>query len=170
MKRIYFAGKFKKSKKYTALEQILKNDYRAKILKNKTHMAYYIPDLKINDRYIYSGPFYCEQNEKGETSTTNCDIVLHTEFNQVKNCDIFVCIFNTNCSIGSVVELGWALNMHKKIFILYRKIPSVHEIPSEYWFAIADAQKRDNSVSVFEYSSQKELMKLLTQNILGEQK
>jgi len=149
---IYFGGKFKKSKKYSALTQMLKNDYRAKILKNKTHIAYYIPNLKINDRYIYSGPFYCEQNEKGKTSTTNCDIVLNAEFNQVKNCDIFVCVFDRNFSIGSVVELNWALNANKKIFILYRKTPSVHEIPSEYWFAIADAKRRNKHISVFEYN------------------
>ena len=168
MELIYFAGKFRKSKKYSALEQILKNDYRAKILKNKTHMAYYIPDLKINDRYIYSGPFYCEQNEKGKTSTTNCDIVLNSEFNQVKNCDIFVCVFDTNFSIGSVVELGWALNTNKKIFILYRKTPSTHEIPSEYWFAIADAKRRNEHVSTFEYNSKKEMLQTIKQKILGE--
>ena len=168
MENIYFGGKFGKSKKYSALEQILKNDYRAKILKNKTHMAYYIPNLKINDRYTYSGPFYCEQNEKGATSTTNCDIVLNSEFNQVKNCDIFVCVFDTNFSIGSVVELGWALNMNKKIFILYRKTPSAHEIPSEYWFAIADAKRRNNHVAIFEYNSKKEMLQTIKQKILGE--
>jgi len=162
MKKIYFAGKFNLIKGDSlTLEQKLVNDYRSLLLGSSKLLTYYQPDLRLNDKYQYLGPFYCEQASQGDFTSTDCNVVLNSEFNFVKNCDIYIAVFGESFSVGTIVELGWALNMNKKIVILYKEENSKYQIKSEYWFAIADALSRSNNIELFSYIKENEIINIL---------
>lgn len=166
MKKVYFGGKFNLNKEKVLLEEALVNDYRSELLGDSKLMCRYQETLMINKDYQYLGPFYCEQASKGDFTSTDCNVVLSSEFEAVKKCDIFVCVFGENFSVGSVVELGWALNLNKEIIILYKEEESKYQIKSEYWFAIADALSRSNNIKVFKYDENNNIV-LLLKNILN---
>lgn len=158
MKKIYFAGKFNliKNDNLTLQEKLI-NDYRSFILGSPQKLAYYNKNLYIKDKIHYLGPFYCEKASNGDFTSTDCKTVLGNERKFVIDCDIFFVVFDSSFSVGSVVELGWALNMNKEIIILYREEETKYNIKSEYWFAIADAMEKSNKVSVYKYSNEHEL-------------
>lgn len=168
MKKIYFAGKFNLIKDNAlTLEDRLVNDFRSKLLGSSKLLTYYQENLKINDKYQYLGPFYCEQASLGDYTSTDCNVVLNAEFDAVKKCDIYVAVFGEKFSVGTVVELGWAINMNKKIVIIYREEESNYQIKSEYWFAIADAIKRSKFIDVFNYHEENEIVDIIKENILN---
>ena len=153
MKKVYFAGKFNLIKdKKLPLHKRLVNDFRAKILEDSMRLTYASSDLYINDKYQYTGPFYCEQASNGDFTSTDCNVVLNSEYESVSNCDIYLALFDENFSVGTVVELGWAVKMDKEIVIFYKEEDSNYDIKSEYWFAIADALKRSNKVKVYKFN------------------
>ena len=162
MKKIYLAGKFNliKDNKLT-LEERLINDFRSKLIGGSNRLCYYQNDLYINNKYQFLGPFYCEQASEGDFTSTDCSVVLNSEKESVKKCDIYVAVFGESFSVGTIVELGWALNMNKEIIILYQEEESKYQIKSEYWFAIADALSRSKNVRVFNYIDENEIVGLL---------
>ncbi len=162
MKKIYFAGKFNLSKEKTSLEKALVNDYRSFLLGNSKLLCQYQELLMLNENYQYLGPFYCEQASLGNFTSTDCNVVLSSEKESVKKCDIFVCVFGEKFSVGSIVELGWALNSNKEIIILYQETEdSEYQIKSEYWFAIADALSRSKNIKIFKYKDNKDITSTL---------
>lgn len=168
MKKIYFAGKFNLLKDKTkTLEERLINDYRSIILNSSKKLTYAKTDLNINDNYQYTGPFYCEQASSGDFTSTDCNVVLNAEYDSIKNCDIFLVVFGENFSVGSIVELGWSLNMDKEIVILYKEEESSYQIKSEYWFAIADAIKRTSKIKVFKYNNENEIVEIINNEMLN---
>ena len=172
MKKIYFAGKFnlikeKTSKEKTSLEASLVNDYRSIILGNPKLLCQYQESLMLTKNYQYLGPFYCEQASLGNFTSTDCNIVLSCEKESVTECDIFVCVFGEKFSVGSIVELGWALNLNKEIILLYQETKnSPYQIKSEYWFAIADALSRSQNIKIFKYKDNNDIISIL-KNILN---
>lgn len=66
---------------------------------------------------------------------------------------IYFALFDQNFSVGTIVELGWAIDMDKEIIIFYQEEDSNYDIKSEYWFAIADALKRSNKVKAHKFSN-----------------
>ena len=94
--------------------------------------------------------------------------MISTEYSQVKSCDIFVVVFDKSLSTGAVTELAWAINHKKQIYILYIKQPSSHDIKSDYWFAIADAMRRNKNTTVIAYETESEIIEIIKQNILKE--
>lgn len=167
MKKIYFAGKFNLLKDNNLpLEQRLINDYRSKILGSSKLLTYHQEKLIINDNYQYLGPFYCEQASNGNYTSTDCNVVLNSEMEAVKNCDIYVAVFNQSFSVGTIVELGWAISMNKKIIIFYQNEETSYQIKSEYWFAIADAIARGNDVTVFSCNDNDEVVEKIKSEIL----
>ena len=168
MKKIYFAGKFNLLKDDSlTLQDKLIDDYRSYILGSPQKLAYYNDEIYIKDKIHYLGPFYCEKASNGDFTSTDCKTVLNNERKFVIECDIFFVVFDYSFSVGSIVELGWALNMNKRIIILYREEPTKYSIKSEYWFAIADAMEKSNKLSVYKYSDENEL-KCKIDNILEE--
>ena len=164
MKKVYFAGKFNLIKdKKLPLHKRLVNDFRAKILEDSMRLTYASSDLYINDKYQYTGPFYCEQASNGDFTSTDCNVVLNSEYESVSNCDIYLALFDEKFSVGTVVELGWAVKMDKEIVIFYKEEDSNYDIKSEYWFAILDAIKRGRNVKVYQYQKQEELILLINQ-------
>lgn len=154
MKKIYFAGKFNLDKnKEKALADRLINDYRSKILEDSHKLTYAADKLKMNNGNIYNGPFYCEQASNGDFTSNDCNIVLDAEYEAVSKCDIYFALFDQNFSVGTIVELGWAINMDKEIIIFYQEEDSNYDIKSEYWFAIADALKRSNKVKAYKFNN-----------------
>jgi nucleoside 2-deoxyribosyltransferase len=115
-----------------------------------THVS---SDLYLNDKYQYIGPFYCEQASNGDFTSTDCNVVLNAEYEAVISSDVYLAVFDENFSVGTVVELGWALRMDKEIVIFYKEEDSDYEIKSEYWFAIADALKRGKKVKVYKFNN-----------------
>lgn len=153
MEKIYFAGKFNLLKDKTkSLEERLVNDYRSLILSSPKKLTYAKENLRLNDRYIYKGPFYCEQASNGDFTSTDCNVVINAEYDAVEDSDIYFALFDENFSVGTIVELGWAINMNKKIIIFYKEETSNYQIKSEYWFAIADAMKRSNRIRVYKFN------------------
>lgn len=168
MKKIYFSGKFKRLKdKGISLEQSLVNDYRAKILGSAKLLSIYQENLTVDNRFIYAGPFYCEQASNGEYTSTDCVSVLNAELKAVKDCDVFFAVFDENFSVGTIVELEWALMFGKEIVILYQEEESSYQIKSEYWFAIADALRQNPQIKVKSFQSDENMMSL-TETILEE--
>ncbi len=164
MKKIYFAGKFNKKKaKDISLEEALIDDFRSKLLANPKLLTTYQDNLIINNKFQYLGPFYCEQASNGNFTSTDCNDVLNAEYEFVQKSDIFVVVFSESFSVGSVVELGWALNSDKKIIILYQEEDSCYTIKSEYWFAIADAIKKSPNLLIRKYKNYSDISPLIQQ-------
>jgi nucleoside 2-deoxyribosyltransferase len=154
MRKIYFAGKFNLTKdKNVPLCERLINDFRVKILGDPIKLTHVSSDLYLNDKYQYIGPFYCEQASNGDFTSTDCNVVLNAEYEAVISSDVYLAVFDENFSVGTVVELGWALRMDKEIVIFYKEEDSYYEIKSEYWFAIADALKRGKKVKVYKFNN-----------------
>ena len=120
----------------------------------------------LADEICYSGPFYCEAASNGEYTSTDCQTVISAEWKSVRDCDVYVAVFGEDFSVGTVVELGWALAFEKEIFILYKNEESRYSIASEYWFAIADAMRRGDRVSVFTYDDESQIEKIIDREIL----
>lgn len=159
MKKIYFAGKFNLIKdKKLSLEKRLVNDFRAQLLGNSKKLTYADENTKLNENYIYKGPFYCEQASNGDFTSTDCNVVLNSEYKAVSESDIYFAVFDENFSVGTIVELGWAIDLNKKIIIFYKEEASNYQIKSEYWFAIADAMKRSNKIKVYKFNNIKEVI------------
>ena len=154
MKKIYFAGKFKIEKdKNKNLNERLKNDYRAKLIGDKGSLCCSKSSLRLDNEIVYAGPFYCEQASNGDFTSSDCNVVLDAEYNFVKNCDICLAVLDENFSVGTIVELGWAIQKQKKIVIFYKEEESNYNIKSEYWFAIADVIKRSKHSKIFVYKN-----------------
>lgn len=167
MKKVYLSGKFNKTtEKNVNLARRLRNDYRSLLLGDAARLTYAKDDVKLNDKYLYSGPFYCEQASTGEFTSTDCRVVVAAEYAAVNNCDVFIAVFDENDSPGTVVELGWALNSGKEIYILYKPSDSKYTIQSEHWFPITDAQMRNNQTQVFAYGDMDEMLNIIQNNIL----
>ena len=162
MRKIYFAGKFNKTKEHNlTLEQSLINDYRSKILGNSEALTYYQDRLVVNDKFLYMGPFYCEKASNGDYTSTDCDVVINAEYDAIKNSDMFVVVLGESFSVGSIVELGWALDMNKEIVILYQEEKSDYKIKSEYWFAIANALRKSNQITVRKYQKYAQICSII---------
>lgn len=153
MKKIYFAGKFKLDKdKSLHLAQRLKQDFRAKILEDSEKLTYANENIVLSNGHVYSGPFYCEQASNGDFTSTDCNVVLKAEYEAVSKSDIYFALFDQNFSVGTIVELDWAIEMDKEIIIFYEEEESEHDIKSEYWFAIANALLKSKKVKVFKFN------------------
>lgn len=159
MEKIYFAGKFNllKDKSKTLAERLV-NDYRSIILGESKKLTYADENLRLNNDYIYKGPFYCEQASNGDFTSTDCNVVLNAEYEAVKDCDIYFAVFDEHFSVGTIVELEWAIQMNKKIIIFYKEEASNYQIKSDYWFAIADALKRGKNVKVNSFNNINEVI------------
>ena len=73
-----------------------------------------------------------------------------------------MCVFDDTFSVGTVVELNWAVNLNKEIIICFqKKDDSPYNIKSEYWFAIVDALNRTKNVKIFPFSTHEELLELI---------
>lgn len=162
MKKIYFSGKFNRLKqKGLTLEQSLAKDYRAQLLGSPTLLTKAQKSLTVDNRFIYTGPFYCEQASNGEYTSTDCSVVLNEELKAVQNSDVFIAVFDKSFSVGTIVELEWALSQNKDVVILYRPQNSVYQIKSEYWFAIADALRQNPDIKIHSFQTSKQMMKIM---------
>lgn len=162
MKRVYFAGKFNLLKDKTlSLSERLVNDFRSILLGDSKLLTNASDNLQLNDKYIYSGPFYCEQASNGDYTSTDCNVVLESEYKAVMLSDIYVCVFSESFSVGTIVELDWALEHNKDIIILYQEEDSNYDIKSEYWFAIANALKKKKDIKVYKYKNGDDINKYL---------
>lgn len=152
MKKIYFAGKFElHENKNLPLSKRLEQDFRAKLLESSERLIFAKDNLKLKNGHIYSGPFYCEQASNGDFTSTDCNVVLKAEYEAVSNSDVYFALFNQKFSVGTIVELNWAIEMNKEIVIFYEEEESEHDIKSEYWFAIANALYKSDKVKVFKF-------------------
>ena len=167
MKKIYFAGKFNLNKDKTlSLDKRLEKDFRSKILGDAKKLTCADENLFLNNKYKYAGPFYCEQASNGDYTSTDCNVVLNEEYKAVSNSDIYLAVFDENFSVGTIVELGWAITQNRKIYILYKEENSKYQIKSEYWFAIADALKRGKDITVYVFANIDEALKIMREKIL----
>ena len=122
MKKIYFAGKFNKIKKQgITLDKSLVNDYRSQLLGCSKLLTYCQDNLIVNNKYQYSGPFYCEQASNGNFTSTDCTEVLNAEYKFIEDSDVFVAVLGERFSVGTIVELGWAIEKEKQIILLYQE-------------------------------------------------
>lgn len=168
MKKIYFAGKFRKvDNAGYPLELVLKNDYRAELLGNAKLLAYCQDEVVVKSKFEYVGPFYCEKASNGIFTSTDCAEVLNAEYNLIQKCDVFVAVLGDDFSVGTIVELGWAVAAGKQIILLYQEEDSKYSIKSEYWFAIADAVKRSKNTIVLKYQDYAEVVKIIIKTLDG---
>lgn len=162
MKKVYFAGKFDLLKdKSLSLKERLVHDFRSILLGDSYLLTFAQENLKLNDDYIYAGPFYCEQASNGDYTSTDCNVVLENEYDAVLNSDIYIAVFGENFSVGTIVELDWALDCNKDVVILYQEEDSNYTIKSEYWFAIANALRRKKDIKIYKYKNVSEINEIL---------
>lgn len=167
MKKIYFAGKFNLDKnKEKSLDQRLVNDYRARILEDSKKLTYAKENLKLSNGYIYNGPFYCEMASNGDFTSTDCNVVLNSEYEAVNKSDVYFAVFDESFSVGTVVELSWAIALNKQIVIFYKEEESKYDIKSEYWFAIANALKHGNNVKVYKYRDINKIVEMIKEGVV----
>jgi hypothetical protein len=156
MKKIYFAGKFNLSKENLPLSDRLVNDYRSKLLGDSKRLTYACTDLQLKDyNIIYNGCFYCEQASNGDYTSTDCNTVVTEEIKQVLSSDIVCCVFDSDFSVGTIVELMDAVKSGKRVAIFYKNEATSYDIKSEYWFAITRAvqisKENGTVVEIFGY-------------------
>ena len=163
MKSIFCGGKFKiSSDKSLPMAERIKEDYRSYLLKDPNKFLYAHSGSIILDQFIYKGTFYCEKASNGDYTSTDCNSVLKEEYKALSESDIFLCVFDDTFSVGTVVELNWAVNLNKEIIICFQnKDDSPYNIKSEYWFAIVDALNRTNNVKIFSFNTYQELLDLI---------
>lgn len=167
MKRIYFAGKFKLyENKDLTLSTRLEQDYRAKVLEDSKKLTYANDNLKLKNGHIYSGPFYCEKASNGDFTSTDCNVVLKAEYEAVSNSDVYFALFDQKFSVGTIVELDWAIKMNKEIVIFYEEEESEYDIKSEYWFAIANALLKSDKVKVFKFNDINKVVNIIKEGII----
>lgn len=159
-KRVYFAGKFNLLKdKNKTLSERLVNDYRSIILGSSEKLTLAKEGTYTTKGIEYMGPFYCEQASNGDYTSTDCNIVLENEYKSVSNSEVYLVVFDEDFSVGSVVELSWALEQDKEIIIFYKEeAKGNYTIQSDYWFAIANALHQSNKVKVFSFNSIQEVI------------
>ena len=168
-KTVYFAGKFALHEdRSLPLHERLTEDYRSKLLGDSKLLVNAAPTLTVLDKFRYGGPFYCEQASNGVFTSTDCLTVLRAERESVEDCDVYVAVFGDSFSVGTVVELGWAIRLDKTILILYKRQKSSYSIASEYWFAIADAMESGKNVTVSSYGEETEIPALLQEMLNKE--
>lgn len=169
MKKVYFAGKFDLSPDPSlSLAERLKEDYRTLLAGD---ISYAREPFMLYDSFLYLGPFYSEQASDGDFTSTDCNTVLGAEAASVDACDVLVVVFGEAFSVGSIVELGWAVEKKKEIIILYKEESgSPYDIRSEYWFAIADAKRRGAYVSVAAYQDSKAVPAMLLSLLNGNER
>ena len=143
------------------LARRLTEDYRAALLGDPALLVQHDPHLTVLEKFHYEGPFYCEQASRGVFTSTDCLVVMTAERASVEDCDLYVAVFGESFSVGTVVELGWAIELDKRIIIVYKRQKSVYSIASEYWFAIADAMHRSDKVTVASYLEESEIPEIL---------
>lgn len=97
------------------------------------------------EEFEYCGPFYCEKTHYNEFTSTDCNVVVEKEFKSIRNCDIFIAIFEEGASCGSCTELMYAISQGKKIIILYSEHESLYKIKNKNWFCIIAAQQLSNA-------------------------
>lgn len=154
MKSIYFAGKFNLDKDKTLpLSERLTNDFRSKVLGDSKKLTLADENLIIDNKYKYMGPFYCEKASNGDFTSTDCNVVLNSEYKSVSDADIYFALFDQSFSVGTIVELNWAIEKDKDIVVFYQEEESAYQIKSEYWFAIADALKRSKKIKVHSFKN-----------------
>ena len=161
--QVYFAGKFTLTGDVALpLGTRLSEDYRARLLGSGELLVKHRSDLFVLEDIKYGGPFYCEEASEGVYTSTDCTAVLRAERASVVAADCYVAVFGESFSVGTVVELCWAIELGKKIVILYKEQSSRYSIASEYWFAIADAVERGRDVTVKTYGDEAEIPNLLS--------
>lgn len=118
----------------------------------------------------YVGPFYCEEAAPGDYTSTNCEVVVRQEYRQVTKSDVVVIVFTDWPSIGTTVELEWAIQQNKQIIILYEvcKNASEYTLPSGLWFAIQDAIQRSKKLTVQPFNEYAEIAPKLDKILEGE--
>ena len=162
MKKVYFSGKFNKLKDpKLSLSDSLKDDYRSKILGGSEKLTHPIDTQIVFGKYIYTGPFYCEQASSGDYTSTDCNTVLNAEFKAISDADFFVCVLSEHFSVGTIVELDWALYQNKEIILLYQEEESSYTIKSEYWFAIANAIKNSHHIKIIPFKNTNDIYPLI---------
>ena len=162
MKKVYLARKFNlKNNNNLQLSERLSNDFRAILLGDAQRLVFAQDNIKINDKYIYNGPFYCGKASNGDYTSKDCNVVLEKEYDAVIDSDIFIAIFGEDFSVGTIVELDWAITENKKIVIIYQEEDSEYTMKSDGWFAIANAIKRGRNVKVYKFKEEKEIINLI---------
>ncbi len=162
MKKIYFAGKFnKKHDNNLLLSEQLKNDYRSKLLNSSKLLTTPTQNLKLSPNIIYQGPFYCEEASLGNFTSSDCYVILTAEQKAIKEADTLLVVFDKNFSVGSIVELSWALEYNKEIIIFYKEEEGTYQIKSDYWFAILNAKLKNPHTQIIPYQRNKELIPLI---------
>lgn len=165
MEKVYFAGTFDiKDDVSLLLSDRLENDYRALLLGNSHEMINYQPDLllKIEEQYFhYIGPFYCEKAVNGDFTSVDCEVVVRQEYRQVMDADLVVCVFDTWPSVGTVVELEWAIQLKKRIIIVYEIEETEYTLPTGLWFVIQDAIQRCDNVVIRNYKEKNEVVSIV---------
>ena len=106
---------------------------------------------------------------KKETAYLTCRIqhrvILKEEYKAIKNSDALVVVFDENFSVGSIVELSWALELNKEIIILYQEEEGTYQIKSEYWFAILNAKLKNPKTKIMNFKTKSELFDKLSKII-----
>ena len=97
--------------------------------------------------------FYCQ--------CCTCKAVLNAEFKAVSDADFFVCVLSEHFSVGTIVELDWALYQNKEIILLYQEEESSYTIKSEYWFAIANAIKSSHHIKIIPFKNTNDIYPLI---------
>ena len=118
---IYSKSEVLKTESSLSIIGVNKGDHTAITVKDKDTKYAYLRYKKLNNGYIYNGPFYCEQASNGDFTSTDCNTVLNAEYEAVNKSDIYIALFDQNFSVGTIVELDWAINMDKEIIIFYQK-------------------------------------------------
>ena len=145
--RIYLAGK------------IDKNDWRHHIIPQLRRHEYCLEPIRMYG-FIYVGPFY-KSCDHGCFHTDGSHGILgrqqkhrrmaqlqvrNTCYEAVKNCDIFILYINSRDAFGSLVEVGWAQALGKKIVVIYAPgIATPND--NDFWFCSVGADRVVNEVN-----------------------
>ena len=138
---IYLAGK------------IDKNDWRHSVIPQLRRYEDCLEPIRMDD-FIYVGPFY-KSCGHGCFHTDGSHGILGRQqkyrrvaqlqvrnqcFEAVKNCDIFILYINNRDAFGSLVEVGWAQALGKRVVVIYAPGISTPN-DNDFWFSSITAEK-----------------------------
>ncbi len=77
---------------------------------------------------------------------------------------MFFRVLDASFSVGTVVEIEWAIQNKKPIIIFYKADQGKkYDFRSEYWFVIADVKDRAQKSLIVEYTLQTEVVNAVLQ-------
>ena len=141
-------------------EELLKDDIRSRIIGDVKKFVYGSNGVKIekNNKVVYLGGFYYEENKFLDNKYGNCENTVRCELQQIDKSDIVFVSLLKYSAIASITELLYASFKNKKIVVFCDKNITQFQTEYEYWFPLITAMIIHNDVKIVYVENEEEII------------